>query len=67
MTTVNIPPFLSVPVMEGMCSYQDLYKEGLGLEFVCDLNEMLSVKFENEYRAIEAGKKKWALPFLILS
>ena len=43
--------------MEGMCSYQDLYKDGLGLEFVCDLNEMLSVKFENEYRSIEAGKK----------
>ena len=56
--TKNIPHFLAGPVMAGMCSLKDLYEDGLGLEFICDLNEMLSVKYENDYRAYEAGKNK---------
>ena len=41
-----------------MCTLKDLYEDGLGLEFICDLNEILSVKYENEYRAYQAAKEK---------
>ena len=56
--TVNIDPFLSGVVTAGMCTLKDLHEDGLGMEFICDLNEILAVKYENEYRAYNAGKDK---------
>ena len=58
--TVNIPPFLAGPVMTGIggCTLDHIYRDGLGLEYFCDLNELLAVKYENEYRAMKAGENK---------
>jgi len=41
-----------------MCQLKDYYEPGRGLEYAYDLNEMLAVKYENEYRAYKASEKK---------
>jgi len=35
-----------------------MYRDGLGLEYFSDLNELLAVKYENEYRAHKAAQDK---------
>jgi len=42
----------------GGCTLDHVYRDGLGLEYFCDLNEILAVKYENEYRAMKAGENK---------
>lgn len=44
--------------MAGLVKIEQLYKPGLGFDDIMDLNEILIVKNENEYRSVEAGKEK---------
>ena len=41
-----------------MISIDQLYKVGIGFDDILDLNELLMVKNENEYRAMKAQEKK---------
>lgn len=40
--------------MSGLITIDQLYKKGIGFDDILDLNELLAVKNENEYRAMKA-------------
>lgn len=54
--TINIPPVLAWPIMAGLCTYKDIYE--LSLEDFYNMNEILQVKHENEYRSHQAIEKE---------
>jgi hypothetical protein len=46
------------PVINGLCSYESVITPGvLGLEDIATMNDMLTVKFENENRSMEANQE----------
>lgn len=56
--TKNIPPIFSGPISAGLVRIEQLYQPGIGFDDILDLNEIMMIKNENEYRSVEAGKKK---------
>ena len=46
-----------MPVAAGMIKINQLYEPGLGYDDILDLNEIMAVKSENEYRAMKANEK----------
>ena len=54
--TENIPMILSAPISFGLCHYGAVH--ALSLEDFYNMNEILSVKFENERRAQKAAERK---------
>jgi hypothetical protein len=56
--TKNVPQFLAGPVQARLCDFSKVDEPGLGLDFFCDLNEILAVQYENEYRAHKAAEQK---------
>ena len=66
--TVNIAPFFANPIDAGLCTLTDLKSRGddgeprLSIDDVCDLNEILLVRAENQWRANRAGEAKAAKP-----
>ena len=59
---MNIDPFFASPIDAGLCSLTDLKtlrQDGnplLSLAEVCDLNEILAVRYENERRAHKSAE-----------
>ena len=49
---------MMAPVRAGMCLYESLLNGTLDLSDIALMNETLEVENENEYRAIEASRKK---------
>jgi len=45
-------------LLNGLVTIDQLYKRGIGFDDILDLNELLTVKNENEYRAMKAQEKK---------
>jgi hypothetical protein len=45
-------------LLNGLVNIDQLYKVGIGLDDILDLNELLAVKSENEHRAYKAQEKK---------
>lgn len=43
--------------MAGLVKIEQLYKTGIGIDDIMDLNEILMVKNENEYLSTQAAKK----------
>jgi hypothetical protein len=43
--------------MAGLVTIGQLYETGIGIDDIMDLNEILMVKNENEYRSTQAAKK----------
>ena len=56
--SVNIPSIFAGPLLNRLINIEQLYKSGIGLDDIMDLNELLIVKNENERRSMEASKKK---------
>lgn len=44
--------------MNRLVQIDQLYKVGIGFDAILDLNELLAVKNENEWRAMKAQEKK---------
>lgn len=51
-------PIFVGPLDAGYIKYSELFQPGLGLDDILDMNEILMVKNENDFRAMEAAKKK---------
>jgi len=49
---------LAGPVLAGIggCTLDHVFQDGLGLEYFSDLNELLAVKCENDYRAMKSAQ-----------
>ncbi len=56
MQTVNIAPFLSIPIDAGLCNFGDVHK--LDIDDFADMNEILMIRAENNRRAEVAAKAK---------
>ena len=60
----NLPPFFAHPIAAKLCTLTDLKRRGtdgdpmLDLADVADLNEVLSIDYENEKRARKAAEVK---------
>jgi len=44
--------------LKGLVKIDQLYKKGIGFDDILDLNELLIIKNENEYRAMKAQEKE---------
>ena len=52
----NFPPILVPAISAGLCDYKDVYT--LTLEDFLNMNEILTVKNENERRAYKAAERR---------
>ncbi len=53
----NISPILAAPVVAHYIKYPDLYSNKIGFDDILDMNDILKVKAENEYRSAQAVKE----------
>lgn len=56
--TKNIDLVFAGPLLHKLVNISQLYKTGIGFDDILDLNELLAVKNENEYRANKAQESK---------
>jgi len=56
--TKNIDPIFSGVLKAGLIKIEQLYEKGLGLDDILDLNEILLVANENEFRAYNAARNQ---------
>ena len=54
---LGIAPFFARVIDAGLCSYRDC-RDTLSLDEVCDLNEVLVARVENERRSDEAAERR---------